>query len=71
MNKQPEPEIYTPERIAEFLVNNSLTAEEYRWAVGEVVRLGLDPLRIEHLFRDEAWQDPSLYLGENAMRRSS
>lgn len=41
-------EIYTPERKAEFLLNNAITPEDYEWAVNEVRRLGLDPERIPH-----------------------
>ena len=36
-------EIYTPERKAEFLLNNAVTPEEYRRAAEEVRRMGLDP----------------------------
>ena len=36
-------EIYTPERKAEFLLNNTVTPDDYRWAVGEVRKMGLDP----------------------------
>jgi AbrB family looped-hinge helix DNA binding protein len=41
-------EIYTPERKAQFLLNNALTAEDYAWAVFEVKKLGLDPENIPH-----------------------
>jgi AbrB family looped-hinge helix DNA binding protein len=41
-------EIYTPERKAQFLLNNVLTAEDYAWAVSEVKKLGLDPENIPH-----------------------
>lgn len=41
-------EIYTPERKAQFLLNNALTAEDYAWAVSEVKKLGLDPESIPH-----------------------
>lgn len=41
-------EIYTPERKAQFLLNNALTAEDYAWAVSEVRKLGLDPENIPH-----------------------
>ena len=36
-------EIYTPERKAEFLLNNAVTREDYDWAVKEVRKLGIDP----------------------------
>ncbi len=41
-------EIYTPERRAEFLLNNAIDAADYRRACAEVKRLGLDPDRIKH-----------------------
>ncbi|MFB3884346.1 MAG: AbrB/MazE/SpoVT family DNA-binding domain-containing protein [Thermodesulfobacteriota bacterium] len=41
-------EIYTPERKAEFLLNNAITREDYEWAVKEVRKLGLDPKTIPH-----------------------
>ena len=41
-------EIYTPERRAEFLLNNAVGAEDYRRARAEVKRMGLDPDRIKH-----------------------
>lgn len=41
-------EIYTPERKAEFLLNNAITSEDYDWAVKEVKKLGVDPETIPH-----------------------
>lgn len=41
-------EIYTPERKAEFLLNNAVTPEDYAWAVGEVRKMGLNPESIAH-----------------------
>ena len=41
-------EIYTPERRAEFLLNNAIGAADYRRARAEVKNLGLDPDRIKH-----------------------
>ena len=41
-------EMYTPERKAEFLLNNTVTMDDYRWAVGEVRKMGLDPEKIPH-----------------------
>jgi hypothetical protein len=38
--------IYTPERKAEFLLDNAVTGEDYAWAVEEVKGLGLDPALI-------------------------
>lgn len=36
-------EQYTPERKAEFLLNNAVDADDYAWATNEVRRMGLDP----------------------------
>jgi AbrB family looped-hinge helix DNA binding protein len=41
-------EIYSPERRAEFLLNNSLDARDYARARAEVKRMGLDPDRVKH-----------------------
>jgi len=41
-------EIYTPERKAEFLLNNTATSKDYDWAVKEVQKMGIDPETIPH-----------------------
>jgi putative addiction module CopG family antidote len=41
-------ETYTPERIAEFLLNNSIDAEDYQRAREEVEKLNIDPDTIPH-----------------------
>jgi AbrB family looped-hinge helix DNA binding protein len=41
-------EIYTPERKAEFLLNNAVTPQDYAWAVKEVRKMGLDQKKIPH-----------------------
>jgi hypothetical protein len=41
-------EIYTPERRAEFILNNAVAVEDYRRARAEVKHMGLDPDRIKH-----------------------
>ena len=41
-------EMYAPERIAEFLLNNAVDADDYEAAVAEVRRMGLDPDSIPH-----------------------
>ncbi len=41
-------ELYTPERIAEFRLNNALDAEDYHAAVKEVLQMGLNPDTIPH-----------------------
>ena len=44
----PEVEMYTDERIAEFILNNAIDAEDYRRAYSEVRKLGIDPETIAH-----------------------
>jgi hypothetical protein len=46
--KLPPMETYSDERIAEFLLNNSVGAEDYARAREEVRTLGLDPDAIDH-----------------------
>ena len=41
-------ETYTPERVAEFLLNNAVDAEDYEEALAEVREMGLDPEAIPH-----------------------
>ena len=41
-------EVYSPERLAEFHLNNAVTPEDYAWAVKEVRKMGLDPAAIPH-----------------------
>ncbi len=41
-------EIYSPQRKAEFLLSNAMDAKDYRQAVEEVGRMGLDPRQIVH-----------------------
>ena len=43
-----EVEIYTPERMAEFAINNAVTAEEYDSAVADARVAGLDLDAIPH-----------------------
>jgi len=42
-----EPERWTPERTAYFMLNNCVTQEEWDAMVPDVVAMGLDPNRIE------------------------
>ncbi len=44
-----EVEIYTPERLAEFFLNNVLTKEGYLEARTDVEQMGIDPDSIDHL----------------------
>jgi AbrB family looped-hinge helix DNA binding protein len=41
-------EIYSPERKAEFLLNNASDAKDYAWALKQVRKMGLDPDSIPH-----------------------
>jgi AbrB family looped-hinge helix DNA binding protein len=41
-------EIYTPERKAEFLLNNAVTPDDYAAAVRQVREMGLNPEQIPH-----------------------
>ncbi|MDO9565599.1 MAG: AbrB/MazE/SpoVT family DNA-binding domain-containing protein [Candidatus Desulfaltia sp.] len=41
-------ERYSSTRKAEFLLNNSVTMEDYEWAVKEVIMMGIDPETIPH-----------------------
>jgi AbrB family looped-hinge helix DNA binding protein len=42
-------EVYSPERKAEFLLNNAVDEEDYAQARKEVRRLGLDPDAVAHV----------------------
>jgi AbrB family looped-hinge helix DNA binding protein len=42
-------EIYTPERLAEFFLNNAMDKEDYLEARKEVEAMGIDPDSIDHL----------------------
>ena len=41
-------EMYPPARVAEFLLNNAVDVQDYRRAVAEVRRLGIDPADVPH-----------------------
>jgi hypothetical protein len=73
MSALPEPELWTNEEIAEFLLNNSLDEEDYRQNLGEVLALGVDPLTLDpaHLDRGESWQRAEMYPDLLPVRRSS
>ncbi|MGD9636702.1 MAG: AbrB/MazE/SpoVT family DNA-binding domain-containing protein [Pirellulales bacterium] len=45
---ETEVEVYSPERQAEFLLSNSVDANDYASAREEVRRMGLDPDHIPH-----------------------
>ncbi len=42
-------EMYTPERVAEFLLGSAVDEASYAEAVAAVRKLGLDPKTIEHV----------------------
>ena len=44
----PDPEVYTPERIAEFLLNNAVSERDYQAAIEEVIKMGIDPASVPH-----------------------
>lgn len=48
-------EIYTPERIAEFLLSNAVDAGDYESAREGVRKLGLDPDEIPHHKPEGGW----------------
>lgn len=48
-----EVEIYTPERRAEFLLNNAVTAAEYDEALADVRAMGVDPDTLPRQMRPE------------------
>jgi hypothetical protein len=43
------PEVYTPERKAEFLLSNAVDVAEYQAVRETAVKFGLDPDKIPHL----------------------
>ena len=42
-------EIYTPERVAEFLLGSAVDKHTYAEAVAAVRQMGLDPTKIDHV----------------------
>ncbi len=44
-----EVETYTPERLAEFFLNNVMTREGYLEARKDVAAMGIDPDSIDHI----------------------
>ena len=46
-------ELYTPERKAEFILGNAVDVQDYRQALAEVRKLGIDPASIPHQPPDE------------------
>jgi AbrB family looped-hinge helix DNA binding protein len=44
-----EVEVYTPERLAEFFLNNVLTKAGYLEARKDVEQMGIDPDSIDHI----------------------
>jgi hypothetical protein len=50
----PDPEVYTPEETAEFMLNNAVTAAEYDEAMAEIRAKGIDPDTLVHQPRPES-----------------
>ena len=48
-----ETEVYTPARIAEFLLNNAVDGAEYDQAIERVREMGIDPETVPHPPRPE------------------
>jgi hypothetical protein len=46
---EAEIEIYTPERLAEFFLNNTMTKDGYLEARQDVLEKGIDPDTINHI----------------------
>jgi AbrB family looped-hinge helix DNA binding protein len=44
-----EVEIYTPERLAEFFLNNAMDQDDYQVARKDVEAMGINPDTIDHL----------------------
>jgi AbrB family looped-hinge helix DNA binding protein len=44
-----EVEIYTPERLAEFFLNNAMDRDDYLDARKDVEAMGIDPDSVDHL----------------------
>jgi hypothetical protein len=67
MSALPEPELWTKEEIAEFLLNNSVDEADYRENLKEVLALGVDPLSLnpEYLSRKQSWQRAELHQALN------
>ena len=51
-----EVEVYTPERLAEFFLNNAMDEADYLQARKDVEAMGLDPDSIDHL----RWPRPAV-----------
>jgi len=64
MSKSSEPEIWSNETIAEFMLNNALSPDSYREAVQDALAMGVNPLELNpaHLIQDEHWARPELYI---------
>jgi AbrB family looped-hinge helix DNA binding protein len=46
-------EVYSPQRVAEFLLSNAVDAQDYEDARSEVKKMGLDPDSISHVKPDQ------------------
>lgn len=48
-----ETELYTPQRIAEFLLNNAVDGADFDAAMARVLEMGIDPDSVPHQPRPE------------------
>ncbi len=74
MPELPEPEIYTPERLAELLLNCAIDEDGYRDAIQDVLEMGINPLELDRqylLYNDAPWRRPELYLSDSSVTRQS
>ncbi len=73
MNTQPEAELWSNETIAEFHLNNALNEDGYRWAIQQVLSMGIDPTKLNptNLDHSETWQRPELYTTQALAKHKS
>jgi hypothetical protein len=65
MPQLPEPELWSNETIAEFLLNNAMGEEDNREALAEVLAMSIDPASLnpdQVIVGDRPWRHPELYL---------
>lgn len=65
MSELPEAEVWSDETIAEFHLNNAMGEEDYREAIAEVLKMGIDPTSLNPahmIIGDRPWRHPELYL---------
>lgn len=72
MAEELEPDVWSNEVRAEFMLNNALTPESYRSAVLYALSIGVDPTKLnpDHLIQDEPWARPELYIDPRSQKHS-